>query len=56
MAQKLSRTGRLNERKLRLAKAAEERRMARANAEVQYVDDEDDDPLPHDDADEVDDG
>lgn len=45
IAQKLSRTGRINERKMRVLKAAEERRKARAAAEVQKVDDEDDEPL-----------
>lgn len=48
VARKLSRTGRINERKLRVLKAAEERRARRA-AEVQRIDAEDDEPL----ADEV---
>ena len=45
IAQKLSRTGRINARKARVLKLAEEKRLARAAAEVQFVDDEDDEPL-----------
>lgn len=46
IVQKLSRTGRMNARKQRLLKLAEEKRMARAAEGVQVIDDEDADPLP----------
>ncbi len=46
IAQKLSRTGRINERKAQQLRALAERRKARASAGVQKVDDEDDEPLP----------
>lgn len=51
IARKLSRTGRINERKMRVLKLAEEKRKVRAATEVQDIDDEDHEPL----ADEVDD-
>lgn len=46
IAQKLSRTGRINLRKQAQLQALKERRKKRAETEVQVVDDEDDEPLP----------
>jgi hypothetical protein len=45
VVQKLSRTGRLNERKQRMMKVAEAKRTERAATGVQVIDDEDDEPL-----------